>query len=96
MPNCKYCTFESNGDFPDDHKEIIDRQPLKIEVSKHIKENGGLLNVSLVCNPSIYLDVGVDQRSNIYAYAYSDNMNLDVVLKGKINYCPMCGRKLSD
>lgn len=91
---CKYCTFEGNGDFPQDYQNIIEVPDFQITVDQTLERDS--FKVSVEAKETIALQCGVDQYNNLFAFLFdpTGESDRDRVFTGKINYCPMCGRKL--
>ena len=92
---CNYCSFEDNGDFPEDYKYLIEDGQIDVKSNCAIKND--LFSIGASFKRTISLSVGVDNPNNISIYGfYNDEEDgfEDFTLTGKIHYCPICGRKL--
>lgn len=89
---CVYCRQEKNGDFPDNHESLIDYED-DIELVSDNK------NLYLKLTKKVWRCVWIEDyelhesldflNDNRSCIAYYHN-------KIKINYCPMCGRNISE
>ena len=85
---CKYCAFEENGDLTDDHQDLIDS--VFKTVNSEDKECARL---------EIKSNIELSKKGIILLSGLqTDDSGGEYVLSGriKINYCPMCGRKLTE
>ncbi len=76
---CEVCRFTESGDIPDDRSEFINYR-VGVIAGKAVYLTGMICDVPEQPNLEISVDVG---GSEFISYTAG------------INYCPLCGRKLS-
>lgn len=98
MPKeCKYCNWESNGDIRNDRKSLI-FSDAKIPVEKTISE--GNFNISTKARVEITADVLICSSPKagttlgLFVWDELSGKEYLCAKQTKINYCPICGRKL--
>ena len=91
---CEYCKFEENGDTADGYEPVVDSGQFPISFDTEVKTDSLIADLHLQRNFAI--QSGVDSDSNLYEFIFDTSAECDFhrVFRQKINYCPMCGRKL--
>ena len=96
---CDFCKVESNGDRADDCKNLLDKDydfPTKFEVNEgslHMEVKSEInYSVLLGLYPGFYKD---DDHLWLTIWRSDDDFDNGVNEGISINYCPMCGRKLT-
>lgn len=87
---CKYCDkilYHEDDDWDQPEEDII-REKIDIKFPNRTFD---ILNI--VC---IEYDKEDDNKPKIVYYPFLDNYNEAFMVKSAINYCPMCGRKLTE
>lgn len=92
---CTYCTFEDDGaNLPIDYSFLIDEDvDIPIPMRK-ISEYSGI-KASLRVNAQVCIDKSPDEPYTLTANIANAQQE-EITRKIKINYCPMCGRKLNE
>ena len=80
MKACKYC--REAEDYADDY----DKQAVAI-VEKNIP-------FDFVLKTKVSFSLGIFPQNMLYLHVMPDNVSGNYVFQKKINYCPMCGRRL--
>ena len=105
MNECKFCKFEENGDIPQDREDLFDDEVnLSIKMKAKICFNIPCLSeeesATEVSNTDsilpIAINIGLQNGNELIASLYETNYGVPFyeVVKD-INYCPICGRKLT-
>lgn len=93
---CEYCNWEANGDIPDDRKMFISTT-IKIPFQKSISKDG--FKCTFKGKKAILFDVLISRKNGepvLQLYGVDDETDTELEKHIKINYCPMCGRRLTD
>lgn len=103
---CVFCAIQDNGDIADDHKSLIEKEVslktiVKLDIThkyfgRSVKRKSEIVipYESEEIHGYPVFDVYVDGTGTLWSYL-TDNEGLNVFeYYKKINYCPMCGRKL--
>ena len=105
MNYCRYCHMETNGDIPDDRANLFFEKfqvPNEIEIT--IERKGSILPEQMKASLKIEGDTDaiiINNRlcATVSFPVFAEDGELDDYntkdFEVEINYCPMCGRKLS-
>ena len=91
---CKYCNWEENGDVADDRKDLIVAD-IKVPIEHTIKEK----NLSVKAQVEVHAHLAImchECENTLELYVWDDVSGEEYLCCTwvKINYCPICGRKL--
>ena len=88
---CNYCNFEQNGDIPEDREDLFNKDFYPQRIVDVVDDNRTVdihIKVEVCCRESLQIC-----KDGLYWSMECDDQIKEEVIK--INYCPMCGRKLN-
>lgn len=91
---CKFCHFLENGDCPDDQKYLLD-EIVKFNKPFGVDEEGISINGNLEIRVRIQANIWTPSKALSIAISTSNEYCDFIDLEAPINYCPICGKKLS-
>lgn len=98
MEVCKFCSFEKNGDLPEDHDIIEDDFSMKFSGTYKLTGEDHEITCRMPVEKDADISVYIDRENNLCAYFSTDYETEDEFYwhesKHKINFCPFCGRDL--
>lgn len=99
--NCKYCAIAPNGDIPDDIEELFN-----MDFSDEIEADGefsnkegrneskrGIIKIKVSHDFNVHACISAGNLLNLDVWDYLD-LDYQFHTEKRINFCPMCGRKL--
>ena len=89
---CKYCNVEKNGDVTDT-KFLIEKKAVFSDDMTY-KKDGIKMSVNISEKMTVYASVFPPTKTLEFEALYQDMETNVFDFSAKINFCPMCGRKL--
>lgn len=91
---CRYCDLENDGEYPDYHEFMVDDD---FDFKVPIKFESSVMDISANVEAFFNMFIDINGKGELYPNISTDgNDNIIYEKMIKFNYCPMCGRKLSE
>ena len=94
---CPYCSFDENGDIPDEHPEILVINE-NLPFAKSIETHQCDINIHYNTFISTFADFAGDGNLVLDVEIFDEEQDNSLYHSYKsfaLNYCPMCGRKFN-
>ena len=94
---CNFCNFEDNGDYPEDHQTIIDDDfTYRKSFDYRASDKPEYMRFQMAHVKAFNVSVYVNGYKGALGVMVDDQGEELMCVEKKINFCPMCGRKIKE